>query len=354
MKSECRAVIDVGTNSVKLLVAEVCRHQVKPLRNLSEATRLGQGLHEAGRLQAEAIARTAQVIAEFANAAKALRPISTRVVATSAAREAENREELLAAVKKLAELEVEVISGDQEAEWVYDGVSSDPKLHGNPLLIVDVGGGSTEVILGDESTVSYRKSFPIGALRLFELLKPVDPPSPADLAQCRTTLDDFLHWEVRPELEPALRAVRQRTPRLVGTGGTAAVLARIIAGKGDEPDDLDKATSLRTKQIRDTLELLWSTSLAQRLKMDGLPSKRADVVLTGSAVFEAFMTRFDFPQLTVSRRGLRHGVLLSRPRAGGNLLDPTSRDFGRSLRVVPPSNSTFGLPTTRERIAAQA
>ncbi|MCI0540021.1 MAG: hypothetical protein L0Z50_32850 [Verrucomicrobiales bacterium] len=309
MKTECRAVIDIGTNSVKLLVAQVSGRRVKPLCSLSEMTRLGQGSHDNRSLKSESIERTAQVVASFATTARTFRPESLRVVATSAAREASNQAELRAAIESAAGVRAEIISGDQEAEWVFRGVSSDPKLAGSPLFIVDVGGGSTEVILGDGPIICYRGSFAIGALRLLELLKPADPPSAADLERCRATINDFLDWEVAPELKGVLSEIRGRTARLVGTGGSAAVLAWIISGRRD-PDDLDKSTCVKAKQVHDAVELLWRYSHAQRLKVDGLPTKRADVILTGAAVFEAFMTRFDFPQLTVSRRGLRHGVLL--------------------------------------------
>lgn len=298
-------------------------------------------MHEERFLQPEAIARTAQVMAKFAEVAKASGPASIRVVATSAAREALNRAELLATVKQVAGLDMEIISGEQEAEWVFGGVSSDPKLRGNPLLIVDVGGGSTEVILGDDSLVYYRRSFAIGALRLFELLKPADPPSAEDLAQCRATLHDFLHWEVAPELESALRPLRGILPQFVGTGGSAAVLARIISGKAEEPEDLDKSNSVKAKQVCGAVELLWSYSTERRLKINGLPGKRADVILTGAAVFEAFMTRFDFGQLTVSRRGLRHGVLLDHVAARANQLNVASCHSNFSTMNRPPETMFF-------------
>jgi exopolyphosphatase/guanosine-5'-triphosphate,3'-diphosphate pyrophosphatase len=346
MKSECRAVIDIGTNSVKLLVAEVTGRQVKPLCNRSEVTRLGQDSHGRGCLQSEAIARTAQVVAGFASIARAFRPDSFRVVATSAAREASNQAELINAIEQAAGLRTNVISGDQEAEWVFRGVSSDPKLAGTPLFIVDVGGGSSEVILGEQSSIYYRRSFAIGALRLFELLKPADPPSALDLAQCRAALNDFLHWEVAPELEPLLRAFRPRMPRLVGTGGSAAVLARIISAKAEKLADLDKSVFVKAKQVRIAVELLWSYSTEQRLKINGLPGKRADVILTGAAVFETFLTRFDFPQLTVSRRGLRHGVLLDSAGVGPSTITSSAQGVNPSQKNTT-TEARFLSPTSR-------
>src|SRR5262245_11853178 len=113
MKSERRAVIDIGTNSVKLLVAEISGQSVKLLHSLSEVTRLGQGTHASGKLHPKAIARTAQIVMEFAEAAKRYAPVSLRAVATSAAREATNQMELLEAIENAAELRVQIITGDQ-------------------------------------------------------------------------------------------------------------------------------------------------------------------------------------------------------------------------------------------------
>ena len=148
MPAPRRAVIDIGTNSVKLLVAEVAGATVTPLLEQSEQTRLGRGFYETHRLQPEAIRQTAQAVAEFAGRAGKFSPVSTRVIATSAARDALNAAELIAAIKASAGLPVEIISGEQEADWAFLGVTSDPALAGQPLLILDVGGGSTEFILG--------------------------------------------------------------------------------------------------------------------------------------------------------------------------------------------------------------
>src|SRR5882672_9383801 len=143
-----RAVIDVGTNSVKLLVAEVAGRDIRPVSEESKQTRLGQGFYETRRLQPEPIDKTARAVARFAGAARDLSAGSIRVIATSAARDAVNPGDLVAAIENASGLKVEIISGDQEAQWVFQGVTTDPKLAERPLLLLDVGGGSTEFILG--------------------------------------------------------------------------------------------------------------------------------------------------------------------------------------------------------------
>src|SRR5437879_4940305 len=133
-----RAVIDVGTNSIKLLVADVSDHDVKPVYEDSKQTRLGQAFYQTHRLQAGAIASTVRAVAHFAESAREHNAASIRVFATSAARDAINPEELTAAIEAASGLKVEIISGDLEADWVFQGVTSDARLAKTPLLLLDV------------------------------------------------------------------------------------------------------------------------------------------------------------------------------------------------------------------------
>ena len=143
-----RAVIDIGTNSVKLLVADVAGNDVRPLHEDSKQTRLGRGFYESSRLQPEAVQQTAEAVAEFAEEARGQQAKSIRVIATSAARDAKNPGDLMVAVDKASGLKIEIISGEQEADWAFQGVTTDPQLAKQHLLLLDVGGGSTEFILG--------------------------------------------------------------------------------------------------------------------------------------------------------------------------------------------------------------
>lgn len=305
-----RAVIDIGTNSVKLLVAEVAADEVKPLLETSEQTRLGSGFYETHRLQSAAIAHTARVVAEFASEAQPFQPVSTRVIATSAARDALNQADFVAAIRESAGLAVEIISGEQEAEWVCRGVTTDPALAGKRLLILDVGGGSTEFILGEGGHHSFRESFPLGSVRLLEQLRPADPPSIADLVGCRRWLKDFFGEHIIPTLESLLRDVSLSEVTLVGTGGTTTILARMEGRMTDFNREQIEGTRFSREQILQHMVYLWSLSLAERKKIVGLPPKRADIILMGVAIYEAVMEHFHFPELYVSTRGLRFGVVL--------------------------------------------
>src|SRR5277367_6108139 len=226
METVRRAVIDVGTNSIKLLVADVRGRDVQPVHEESRQTRLGKGFYESNRLQPESIARTAEAVWEFAEIARDKNSNSIRVIATSAARDAVNPADLTSAIELASGLKTEVISGAREAEWVFQGVTTDAELAKQPLLLLDVGGGSTEFILGCGSEKHFAHSFPLGTVRLMEKFPHSDPPTRGEFTNCRDWLKNFLHHEVRPQLEPALKNESGEI-RLVGTGGTTSILARI-------------------------------------------------------------------------------------------------------------------------------
>jgi exopolyphosphatase/guanosine-5'-triphosphate,3'-diphosphate pyrophosphatase len=315
-----RAVIDVGTNSVKLLVAEVSGAVVRPLVERSEQTRLGSGFYETHCLQPEAIEKTAQAVARFAAEAKPWTPAVLRVVATSAARDAINQAELLESIRRASGLEVEIISGEREADWVFAGVTSDPRFAARNLLILDVGGGSTEFILGRDSQPSFRSSFPLGTVRLLEQLRPGDPPSEADRGKCREWLRRFLDEEIAPALQPVLTG-KSGSTQLVGTGGTTTILARIQLGAAAFDRSQIESVNLTREQVAEWSHRLWSMPLNERRQVAGLPPNRADVILPGAAIFEAVMERFEFNDLCVSTRGLRFAAVmgLDQRGSGGNL-----------------------------------
>jgi exopolyphosphatase/guanosine-5'-triphosphate,3'-diphosphate pyrophosphatase len=302
-------VIDIGTNSVKVLVADLADGRLTPVTEMSRQTRLGAGFYVTHILQPSAIALTAGVVAEFRDAAAKLGVSSVRVIATSAARDARNAVELLDAVRQSAGLETEILSGDKEAEWVFRGVTSNPGLAQSPVLILDVGGGSTEFIVGDRAEPHIRSSYSLGTVRLLEQLHLHDPPGLAALEECRAGLEDFLVKHVVPGIEPTLRACREPV-LLVGTGGTASILARIETRMPGFDRDQIEAVRIPLPRIQAQLRDQWQMTLEQRQQIVGVPPNRGDVILTGMAIYEAIMTQFGLTTLGVSTRGLRYWALL--------------------------------------------
>lgn len=326
MQPARRAVIDVGTNSVKLLVADVAGSEVQPVSEQSHQTRLGQGFYETHRLRPEAIEVTAKVVAGFAARAHEAQAVSVRVFATSAAREAVNRDDLTAAIEGAAGLKVEVISGEQEADWGFRGVMTNPELARLPLLLLDVGGGSTQCVVGRGGQRVSGHSFPLGTVRLMETLRCSDPPTTAELAGCRQWLKEFLLREMRPRLimdQSILAAAATETGegvQLVGVGGTASILGCMEAGLVAFDRPRLEATRLRAQRVTWHLERLWGLPLEERKQIIGLPKNRADVILMGVAIYQAVMEEFGFRELRISTRGLRFAAVMqagpgSQPRA---------------------------------------
>lgn len=306
-----RAVIDVGTNSVKVLLAGVDAGVVTPVWETSEQTRLGRGFYETHRLQAESVAATATAVARFAGEARTQGATHVRVVATSAARDAVNREDLLAAIRSASGLETEVISGEQEAEWGFRGVMTDPTYANRPILLMDVGGGSTEFILGQRGQVTFRQSFKLGSVRLHERFVPSDPPSAQELATLRGWLDDFLKREVVPGLAAAM-AEGEAPERIVGVGGTTAILA-LMEAKADRFDrELVERARFGRGRLAGLLEELWMEPLPVRRQRVGLPPERADVIVFGTAIYDAALRILGIGELGVSTRGLRYAALLDK------------------------------------------
>ncbi|HMJ91213.1 MAG TPA: hypothetical protein VK530_15435 [Candidatus Acidoferrum sp.] len=312
-----RSVIDVGTNSVKLLVADVQGHVVAPVFEDSEQTRLGRGFYEGHLLQSDSIIHTANAVAQYAEIARIKDSTGIRVIATSAARDAVNQQELLDAIQRASGLAVEVISGKQEAEWVYRGVRSDPRVVGQRLLILDVGGGSSEFIVGQDEEPEFTQSFPIGSVRFLELLKPSDPPNAAELAHCREFIANIFTETILPRVEPILERARSGT-LVIGTGGAASILARMEYALDKYSRSKIDGAQISLTSIHEWMQRLWSLPLNERKKIVGLPKKRADVILTGMAIYEAVLQQFGFPVLQASTRGLRFAAVMQpEPEAAG-------------------------------------
>ncbi len=294
---------------MKLLVADVAPDAVEPVWEGSEQTRLGRGFYEDHRLRPEAIADTAKAVGQFVQTAREQGAKALRVIATSAARDAVNARELLDAVHATTGETVEVISGEQEADWAFQGVLTDAALRERPVLILDVGGGSTEFILGEAGRALFRDSFKLGSVRLLEATRLSDPPTAAELTATRTWLRDFLDREVRPKLEPVLQKLGPADLTLIGTGGTTSILARVELQLPDYDRERIEATHFDAARVRWHVERLWGLPLAERRTLAGLPPERADVILFGVVIYEAVMEAFGIGTLGVSTRGLRFAAV---------------------------------------------
>jgi exopolyphosphatase/guanosine-5'-triphosphate,3'-diphosphate pyrophosphatase len=303
-----RGVIDIGTNSVKLLIADLQDDEISPRLETSRQTRLGQGLYADGKLQAEPIRATVAAVNELLALAKQNDCGDTRIIATSAVREATNAGELLEALGQA----VEVLSGDDEARLAFDGVLSCPRLAKRPALVVDVGGGSTEFIVGDAGGMRFHLSLPLGSVRLMERHPAGDPPTADECAAVREATDTQLRAREVPELRRQIAAFGQAASvQLVAAGGVASILAMMELGIDGHDRERMEAVGLSVERVAAWRGRLWGLRLARRREITGLPANRADVALFGSLIVEQSMRQLGFDALRVSTRGIRFGVLCS-------------------------------------------
>lgn len=304
-----RAVIDIGTNSIKLLVADVDSAGVRPVFETAEQTRLGRAFFQTHELQPAAIEASVHAVDRFAREAASLGASAIRLIATSAVRDAVNAQELTSRITRATGLNVEVISGEQEADWAFAGVSSDPHFAGHPLLVLDVGGGSTEFVAGRDGRHTYRHSHRLGTVRLLEQSQVSDPPAEEQLRQCRAVVARFMRDRVRPDLEAELARFRREELRFIGTGGTPVILARIHLGLDAYDRARLESTTLARLDVEAIVRRLWSLPLAGRRGIVGLPPERADVMLAGAVIYAVVMEVFGLDRLAISTRGLRFAAV---------------------------------------------
>jgi exopolyphosphatase / guanosine-5'-triphosphate,3'-diphosphate pyrophosphatase len=302
------AAIDVGTNTVLLLVAERRGAGFAPLVERAEITRLGRGVDRAGRLDAVAIRDTVEVLARYAAEARSLGAEGIACVATSAARDASNGEEFFSATARAAGLRPEVISGEEEARLVYGSAWRDfgaPAGSAAGLAVLDVGGGSTEFTYGLGPAPEARTSVRMGAVRLTERVAPRDPVPPEDLARLRGGAREAL---------AGLAAARARLAgaRLVAVAGTVTTLAAVDRALPIYDPERVHGSTLALAALESLLARLAALPLAERARLPGMEPKRADVIVAGCALVVEALRAAGFDRLTVSDRGVRWGLLHDR------------------------------------------
>jgi exopolyphosphatase/guanosine-5'-triphosphate,3'-diphosphate pyrophosphatase len=297
------AVIDVGTNSVKFHVAErLADGSWRTLVDRAEVTRLGEGIAETGDIAPEAIARTVEAIAGMDDEAKAHGASALVAVGTMGMRSAHNSDEFIAAVRERTGVTIEVIPGKEEGRLAYLAAKAGLGLAEGRVVVFDTGGGSTQFTFGDGAAVDEQFSLNIGAVRLtteFGLGGPIS----------------------RERLDEALAAIADEFGRLdgvpspdalVGMGGAITNMTAVMLGLAPYDPDVVQGTVLSRAAVDRQIELYRAHDVEARRQIVGLQPKRADVILAGACVVRTVMDKLRRDALTVSDRGLRHGVLLER------------------------------------------
>jgi len=296
------AAVDLGTNSIRLLVLRgvVGEDETVDLARDMVITRLGQGVEVTGRLDARALRRTLEVLARFARRARALGAERLRVSATSAVRDASNREELAAAVLMLTGEPLEVLSGEEEGRISFDGATRGLDRPA-PFLMVDIGGGSTEFVLGTAGDPAAAISVQAGSVRLTERFIHSDPPSYGELE----AVDDAVA-EVLAKVEDRVAVHDART--LVAVAGTATTVQAIALGLPEyDPDRLHRTVLARADAER-VFRLLADMTTDERRSIPVMPPGREDVIPAGAAILVAAMQRWGFAEAVVSETDILDGL----------------------------------------------
>ena len=287
------AAVDIGTNSTRLLVADVEDGSVRELDRRLEITRLGEGVDERAILLPQAIARVRNVLAEYRRAAEELRAEHTLAVATSAVRDAENGEAFLGEVEWSYGFKTRLLSGDDEALMTFRGVSSGRELSAD-TLVIDVGGGSTELILGGPNGVSFHESLDLGCVRLTERF---GTAFDAAAAYVRETLAARL-----PDLHPQAA---------IGVAGTITTIATADLGLPEEDPDVVHGHRLSAKTISAWTDRLTEMTVEEIRSLRGMHPDRAPVIAAGAVVVRETLAHFGLDGLEVSEHDILHGIALA-------------------------------------------
>lgn len=297
------AAIDVGTNSVKLHVAELSDDgEWRTVADRSEITRLGEGIHETGRLGEEPLRRTVDAIAELAEEARRNGAETIVVVGTAGLRQALNSHELLDAVRERAGVEVEVVSGEEEARLSYLAAAEVVQMGEGKVAVFETGGGSSQFTFGENGRVNERFSLDLGAVPITERLGLDQAVSEETVAAARAAIASQLgSLDGRPPLDV-----------LVGIGGAITNLAGVqLRLERYEPGRV-RGLELEAAEVDRQIELYRTRDAEERRSIRGLQPKRAEVILAGACIVRTVLAKLGRDSLTVSDQGLRHGVLFER------------------------------------------
>jgi exopolyphosphatase / guanosine-5'-triphosphate,3'-diphosphate pyrophosphatase len=301
------AVIDIGTNTLLLLVGE--RQAGGRLRVLHDACgfgRLGRGLDRSGVLADEAVARSLDILREYRAIIDGLEVDAVAAVGTQALREARNSDSFTVPATEILHIPIEIIAGHREAELVYRAVATEfPALTSAPVVVADVGGGSTEVIVAGNGGVTSFNSVPIGSVRLAERHLHGDPPAPGEVQALFADIDRALSGLDLPA-----------EVRVVGTSGTATSIATIAQAMPGYERGRVHGFTMPVESVAQQLSRLLSLRLDERRALPGLEPQRADVIAAGVAIFARLLQRVRARDFMVSDCGVRWGMayeLASRP-----------------------------------------
>ena len=340
------AAIDIGSNSIRMEAAEVNPGQeTRVLASDREVTRLGESVFRTGSVSEEALRATTEVLARMAALYRKLEVTAVRAVATSAIRDTHNQKEFLELASEAAGARVEIISGREEARLIHLGVESVWPQKGRRSLILDIGGGSAEIIAAEDGQLREVFSKPLGAVRLNEIFLKDDPPSPRQIREMHEYIQDKLS-------NPLRRLGNAGWDRAIATSATAAAAAsavsRVPRANREEIDRLRVSAS----QVKRLYTRVSQLNLAGRRKVTGIGPRRAEIIVPGLAVLLDFLRQFRLPAIYYSRAGVRDGIIAD--LAARNVGAERTRLSREQRREVEDMARRYNVPVDRARNVARA
>ena len=294
-----KAIIDIGSNSIKFFVGELAADKtITTVLDTNDIARLGENLNKTGMICPEAMERNVASVANFCAKAKELGADEIVAVGTMALRTASNSAEFVEKVKAACGLEVQIIPGEEEARLSYLAVLSGLPLQGGDLVVFDTGGGSTEFIFGHGTQLVKRFSVNLGAVRITENYLTSDPVTPEQVSAAIAQIDK----------EFAAAGVEGQPDQLVGMGGTVTSMGAVKHKMIKYDPDVIQGSTLTKADISEQIGDYSTRTIEQRKELPGLQPKRADVILAGACILNVITSRLGVDKLTISDRGLRHGL----------------------------------------------
>jgi exopolyphosphatase/guanosine-5'-triphosphate,3'-diphosphate pyrophosphatase len=293
-------VVDLGTNSTRLLVADVEDGYAHEVERRLTITKLGQEVDAGRRLVPEASERVLTCLEAYCKRIDAHRVEHALAYATSAVRDAANGDAFLEEIESRFGLRTRLLSGEEEALLTFRGVSQGRELS-EPTLVVDLGGGSTEIIVGDATGIAFHSSVPIGCIRLTERFVAGDPPTSAELESLVGYVQTLLRDEVPAGITPE---------RGIGTAGTVTTLGTLHLGLAEEDPAALHGHRLPASWISEEAARLCATTIADRARRRGIVPERAPVIAAGATAIAEIVDYFALPELEISENDVLHGVAL--------------------------------------------
>lgn len=306
------AIIDMGTNTFHLLVAEKKGQQFNILFQDRIATKIGAGGINGGYITAEGEERALHALILFKNKAIELGVQKIIAFGTSALRNANNGQEIINSIHAKTGIETKIISGDEEASLIYHGVRQAVKLGDQKSLIVDIGGGSVEFIIANDSKIFWKRSFEVGGQRLIEKFHQHDPILPEEIA----SLTQFLEEALDP-LFVELKKHDLKT--LIGSSGSFDTLSEIYCLRNNIEYNTEPETPLTIKAFGEIFQELLTKNRAARMQIPGMIEMRVDMIVAACCLIQSLLWRYPFQSIRVSTYSLKEGVLAELSELGNHL-----------------------------------